>query len=512
MILLKLINEKCGGGLESLRLRYALLDRQKRILSLEFSHPESLSKQQQQMIRQVVTDNVPNSLVTSITFVKDYIDKEIAIKALTGLMEENFHSIFSLVEEKQIVYTESSGMSELVLQLSKETSDVVAAMNFEEKIQEMLNSFTSKELIFKVEVSESSFDKEKNIKEIEAAQKLELQRVLSGPSRTIELEERREFIGEVITADPMYILDINKPENKATICGKVMKIWSKTLPNSTLFKFDLRDFTGQIPCVFFAKDGNVGKFSTVCVGDELLINGKIELSAYNGMLEFKAFKINKCKIGSQSVMPQIGKEANEEYLLIVPQDFQIEEQMLFEKKEENLPENFKGKSYVVFDFETTGIKVLQNKIIEIGAVKIENGKITKTFSTLINPECSISIEITALTGITNAMLENKPTIGQVMCDFYKFCEGSTLVAHHAEFDMGFLLYYAKPCGYAFTNEVLDTIAIAKKFYSESENRKNEPSNYKLSTLTQHLEVENTDAHRALADAIAAAKIFLKLYA
>lgn len=512
-MLLEIINSKCNGELNNLRLRSAILGKQKRTLALEFSYPVALTHEQKEFIRQVSIANFPTSFELSINFAKDYMDCEIAKKTLHNLLEENFHSLFLRINSNLITAVLVKEEIHLTLTVDEEVGDIANAMDFENKMQQMLNSFTVTKIIFKLDITQSTFDINQTIAEMEARQDLQLQNLLSSPSRTVELDERSEFIGGQIDGTPKYILDIDKPENKATICGKVGKIWSKTLENSTMYKFELRDFTGQIPCVFFAKDGNADRFATVFEGDELLVSGKVELSSYSGLLEFKVFKINKCKIGKQDALPILGKPVNEKYLIIQPVDyFEAIQTKYFAEAEEKTPKAFLGKSFVVFDVETTGIKVLQNKIIEIGAVKVVDGQIVQTFSTLINPECSISVEITALTGITNEMLVGKPTIGQVMCDFFKFCEGSTLVAHNADFDMSFLLYFAKPCGYIFNHEVLDTIAIAKKYYSAAENRRQEPGNFKLSTLSAHLNITNTDAHRALADALATAKVFLKLYA
>ena len=100
-------------------------------------------------------------------------------------------------------------------------------------------------------------------------------------------------------------------------------------------------------------------------------------------------------------------------------------------------------SYVVFDIETTGFSEIEDRIIEIGAVKVENGEITEKFSCFVNPEIPIPFEIVNLTGITDEMVLEAETIEKVLPDFLTFCEGSVLVAHNAGFDVGFIKQKAK---------------------------------------------------------------------
>lgn len=96
-------------------------------------------------------------------------------------------------------------------------------------------------------------------------------------------------------------------------------------------------------------------------------------------------------------------------------------------------------SYVVFDIETTGFNSVNDRIIEIGAVRVVEGEIKETFSEFVNPERPIPYKITQLTTITDDMVKDAGTIEEILPQFLKFCEGSVLVAHNAGFDTGFIL-------------------------------------------------------------------------
>ena len=100
-------------------------------------------------------------------------------------------------------------------------------------------------------------------------------------------------------------------------------------------------------------------------------------------------------------------------------------------------ETIDGSAYVVLDVETTGLNTFTDEIIEIGAVRFENGVEVAEFSELIDPRRPLPDKIVEITGITSAMLRGRRTLREAMPDFAKFCEGAVLVAHNASFDLAF---------------------------------------------------------------------------
>ena len=160
-------------------------------------------------------------------------------------------------------------------------------------------------------------------------------------------------------------------------------------------------------------------------------------------------------------------------------------------------------AFVVFDIETTGLNKDTCKITEIGAVKVQNGKITDRFQSFVNPEMPIPKNIQELTGITDAMVKNAPTEARILPDFFEFSKGCTLVAHNANFDVGFVKRCAYDCGISFDFSYLDTLMLARCLYPEL-------NNHKLNTLSKHLNVMLQNHHRAVDDAKATADIFIKM--
>ena len=155
--------------------------------------------------------------------------------------------------------------------------------------------------------------------------------------------------------------------------------------------------------------------------------------------------------------------------------------------------------WVAFDLETTGLDADKDAIIEIGAVKFQGGRTIDTFQSLVNPRRRISPFIASLTGIRQRDLDRADTIERVAASFIAFVGTSPLIAHNADFDLGFL----RSSGIDFTNPVIDTYDLAYVVRPDS------PS-YSLENMAQHLELPHDSPHRALDDAIAAKMLFLNL--
>lgn len=159
--------------------------------------------------------------------------------------------------------------------------------------------------------------------------------------------------------------------------------------------------------------------------------------------------------------------------------------------------------YVVFDIETTGLRPKYDKIIEIGAVKIKDGKQTDMFSELINPGIRIPEVINEVTGITDDMLEGKRSINEVLPDFVKFCDTEIIMGHNLMFDYSFITVNAVNMKLKFEKSGLDTLKIAKKHLSGLESRK-------LDYLCSYYGIEDKEHHRAYNDAAVTYKLYLKL--
>ncbi len=161
-----------------------------------------------------------------------------------------------------------------------------------------------------------------------------------------------------------------------------------------------------------------------------------------------------------------------------------------------------GDTFVVFDIETTGFSPVTNRIIEIGAVKVENGQITDRFSTFVNPEVPIPFEIEKLTSINDSMVMDAETIETVLPKFLKFVGDAALVAHNANFDVSFIKENAKRQQIAVNFTYVDTVGIARMLLTGQ-------AKYTLDAVAKTLKISLENHHRAVDDAECTAEIFLK---
>lgn len=160
-------------------------------------------------------------------------------------------------------------------------------------------------------------------------------------------------------------------------------------------------------------------------------------------------------------------------------------------------------SFVAFDIETTGLSPVSSTIIEIGAVKIEKGRMTDRFEALIDPGFPVSEFTTNLTGITNDMLEGQPTLDETLPQFLEFIGDLPLIAHNADFDCSFLSFVCQKRNLPFPNASIDTLGMARSLLTDLKK-------HKLDVVAKHLKINMGSHHRACDDANTCGEIFLKL--
>ncbi len=165
-------------------------------------------------------------------------------------------------------------------------------------------------------------------------------------------------------------------------------------------------------------------------------------------------------------------------------------------------QNFSEDPFVVFDLETTGFSPQKNRIIEIGAVRVEHGEITDRFSSFVNPQMPIPYEIEQLTSISDDMVLDAPVISAVLPEFMDFCRDAVMVAHNADFDMSFIRKNCEDIGIACPQTVIDTVALARALLPQL-------NRFKLDTVAKTLNISLAHHHRAVDDAGCTAEIFLK---
>jgi DNA polymerase-3 subunit alpha (Gram-positive type) len=365
-------------------------------------------------------------------------------------------------------------------------------------------------------------------------------------------------IGRPIEAEPMPIHDIADEMRRAVIEGRVFSVDRRTLPSGrTLVQFNITDETDSITAKLFVQgDRQLQAVEPLEEGTYVRIQGQVQfdtyakelvfmvqdmqpaeppvredraevkrvelhlhttMSALDGVTPFSEYVKQAARWGHRAIaitdhggvqaFPEAyaaGKKHGVKVILGV-EAYVVDDGSPIVYRE--APVALDDKTvYVVFDTETTGLNAREDTLIELAAVKVQGGEIIDTFATLIDPERKVPQKIQELTGISQEMLEGQPKLAEAMARFREFAAGSVLVAHNAEFDVGFLGHAAERLGQPpWTEPVIDTLALARALYPEERN-------YKLKTLTQKFNVELVNHHRALADAEATAKVFLHMLA
>lgn len=362
--------------------------------------------------------------------------------------------------------------------------------------------------------------------------------------------------GRDFEEESMEIEKIDEPIGEVVIRGKILSVDTREIRNEkTIIIFSVTDFTDTIVLKIFARNDDVpellkeisgGKFvrvkgvATIDKFDSELTIGSIvgikkcadfttvrmdtsvekrvelhchtKMSDMDGVSDVKDIVKRAMKWGHKAIAitdhgdVQAFPDANH----TVPSDSDFK---VIYGVEAYLVDDLKGMvtdsqnqdldaDYVVFDLETTGFSPETNRIIEIGAVKVQNGKIVDKFSTFVNPQVPIPFRIEQLTSINDSMVIDAPVIADILPEFMKFCEGCVMVAHNADFDMSFIKKNCQRLDIPCKPTIVDTVALARVLLPNL-------NRFKLDTVAKALGVSLENHHRAVDDAGCTAEIFVK---
>ena len=329
-------------------------------------------------------------------------------------------------------------------------------------------------------------------------------------SQVVELHNVENILGEYVFKKANVAGEIGD-ENEIAVVGNVKNCFLREIKPKTTeeddasketkkyMAFELEYENQTTRCIWFFKKGAEipQEFE---VGQTLAVFGKVD--DYMGQKSIRVLDIAKCTFNEPK---KVWRKCPKSYRYVKPTPYEFTEQIgLFFEDKKTDKEYLLNNTFVVYDLETTGINPETCKIIDIGAYKIVDGRIVEKFCTFVNPECEIPEEASKVNRITNAMVEDSPTIEMALPDFYKFCDGSIVVGYNnIGFDDLFINKVAKKQYYNFDNKRDDVFNIAKKNVKGL-------NNYKLITVCNAMNVQLIDAHRASADALATAKLFIKL--
>lgn len=484
--------------LKNLRLNAIRIDRAQKCIAYDFICDKTVDEAlRKKILEEAEKITLPAFRSVSVTVKKIACDVELICSAIQKYLTTNYPSVSIFLKETDLYCSVSEEGVRYVIRLPKESIEAFIRNGVVRKLNDHLGknfcadfvgSFEEKE----PEESISLLEEEVFIQEL---QKIE--------HRTIKVED-------VVIVDDLhmgnlaiYLEDVTSYGNY-TVCGKVTEIREKETKGAKpkpMFIINIDDTTGTLSGVYFSKKSTVQKIRDVTVGECIIARGT--LSEYKGKPSWTFDKINRCSFPKNFVKKdKLKKSAPKRYSLIFPEKATTVKVNTVFDVEQKLPRELMEKEFVVFDLETTGKEVMNNGITEIGAVKIKNGKITEQWTTLVKPDYNIDQENFSITGISNEMVKDSPKINQVLPDFMKFIEGTTLVAQFAEFDMKFLKRFASANDYEVTNEVIDTVDLGRKYLPELKHHDLKSLADRFGIVFHH--------HRALPDAQTTAEVFIEI--
>ncbi|MEF3352455.1 PolC-type DNA polymerase III [Paenibacillus sp. GYB006] len=459
-----------------------------------------------------------------------------------------------IVESGLLTLTLSDGMA---LELARKKQIDQAIVNYYER-------FFKLPLKVKMLVGESNreamvqFEQKKREEEREVIQNM--MTMIEAEMAPVEEEEGdvRLQMGYEIKEQPVPIKDIQDEEKKVTLQGTVFGLDKKELRNgNTLYTFYLTDFTDSMQMKVFAKSKeDVRILNLLANGKWVKVRGRVEydrfmqipelamipsdlvevqappsrkdnaeqkrvefhlhtkMSTMDAVTSIDSYVKTAASWGHKAiavtdhagvqVYPEAAKAAKKHGVKMM---YGLEANIVNDAVAvvlEPKPLDLKTSTYIVFDIETTGLSVTQNKIIEIAAVKMVEDKEVDRFATFVNPHERIPYNIQQLTNINDDMVKDAPELEPVLKDFVDFVGDGILVAHNARFDMGFIQANLKTLGMTpLDNPVLDTLELARMLHPSMKN-------HRLNTLADKYKISLENHHRAIDDTIALAGILTGL--
>lgn len=444
---------------------------------------------------------IPGFFNFSVTAVKLSPDCDMVRRKILLTIDNNFKAVSVTLKESDIKVIKTDSGFEYTVSVM---SFMQVSADMCDKITEYLKQNYCGEFFGKCVVSDRTAD---DIQIEEKPDEIEFEI----PARTFEIEDFAYLEGTKKQTSAVYLADLNFASEEVVICGTIEDIRERQYTNKngvekTYLSLTISDTTASMNITYFIRQRSYDKIKNLKVGDSIVCTGASE--EFRGSLRYTANTIDFGRY-PKSFVPEkrLSKPVPAYYHVVKPQPFSdIEQGDFFTQK--IIPDCLKGNTFVVFDLETTGLNSSpvsgnMDRIIEIGAYKIENGEITQCFSTFVNPQRKLSEEIKKLTGIDDSMVIDAPTCEEVMPDFFKFCSGSILVGHNiAGFDFKFVDYYCARLGYILERKMIDTIPLSQELLIGL-------SNYKLNTIADKFNI-TFNHHRATDDALTTAKIFIEL--
>ncbi len=500
-------NAEFGDKYENLQLKDVVVKKREGICTITFLYP-STAKELTDLDKRDITNWLNQNLnfekmQLKVKFMRVFLEERLIRKAIQNYFESKYKLIINYVNDDNV----SIRITEIDVLIDIELSSRMVEFFGEHKITQELAKFLKDNFLveFVINLIENpNLIDEVDIENVEMKTRYRV-------AQRYNVEIIKDVIGSGTTPKPEYLSFITSPKNSVIVAGYIKKIERKEFIRKTgkhagepkaYYNFQIADGKGRMDCIYFCPRKNekdmdaLEEFMYVLVHGDVKFNQMNKLCLYIDKLAL-ATEVQKKEETIKEEYKHEGPVVQIEKLTAMEQDTMFEHVDKYNKK-------IIGRTIVVFDIETTGLDPATDQIIELGAVKIENGNIIEKFSTFVKPTKKLSYEVVNLTGITDEMLEDAPPVDLVIKDFYEFSKGCVLCGHNIiGFDIKFIRREGENVGLVFDNELIDTM-------NEARVARLKISRFNLGTVVKALGLTLEGAHRAWNDAFATAQVLLKL--
>lgn len=514
------LNDKTLNKYTYLKLKDIFYDLASNLCKVEFIYPSQidLNDDNRREIYDAIKSYIKLDVVLKVEINKSFLESDLIVKQIKNFFETSHKFFFSSFNFENMNVT-LGDVVKIVFKLESKLESFFTQFNIDKTLISYLDkNFCAMFEITHTESEETATDDDmlnSRIKNIERQN--DFDSLLSVSQDKYFVTDKKPLIGDEITFNPRFIRTIKMPIESTVVAGKIESLTERTFKKKTkkvdkdgqvivedrpYFSLSIRDDTGIIGGVIFTTKSQYHKMHLLNIGDMIAVQGRV--TKFNERFEIMAQKISYCTLPNRQEVEVVDQNLTTDYRYVRPQKYTIQRQAsLFEEK--HLSNEVLNGTFVVYDFETTGLDCNKEEIIEIGALKIVNGEYMEVFTTLVKPTKHIPEEATKVNKITDEMVASCYKIEQVIRDFYLFCKGATLVGYNnLFFDKLFLDKAGAKVGINFDNPQLDAFSLARQKITFLRH-------YNLSSVAKYLDVTLTDAHRALSDVLATAEVFLKLY-
>lgn len=433
-----------------------------------------------------------------VKIIKIVNDPELVVNSIYAFIKNNYQSVAMWLEKTDITVCISGYNVRYKIDLAPDAKDYFELNGLKNEINGFLNKTFCADFFGEFGLKKTPiFVDEGNM------QNVYYEAISNARTRYITVSDVAVIDDRDVVSTATYMSDTTEVGN-VVLAGTVTSVREKeTKTGKPFFIIDFTDTTAKMSGVYFSKKNTVDKIRTLAVGSDIIVKGKLSFYKEKN-LSLTIDKINLCKFPENFVPERLPpKQIPISYRTVKPEAATTVKATSMFDTDRPLSEEVMNTAYVAVDIETTGLNPYYDEITEIAAVKIVKGKITETWTTLVDPKRKLDSQNIEITGITDEMLQGKPDVKDVIGDFLLFVKDCVVVGHNfADFDKKFLDKAAERAEYEFKNEIIDTWPLSMELVPGLKR-------YKLNYIADHFHIEFRH-HRALSDSWATAEIFIEL--